>query len=323
MKAIVRSRYGSPDVLELQELDKPVVSDQTVLVRVRASSLNSGDLESLRGKPLIARGSGLRKPRNRGLGVDVAGEVEAVGKAVTELHPGDEVFGDLTQHGLGAFAEYVGAPARAFALKPESMTFEEAATVPQSAVLALQGLRGKHRIQPGQRVLINGAGGNVGPFAVQIAKSFGADVTAVDRTSKLDMLRSIGADHVIDFTREEFTRNGQRYDRILDLVARGSMFECKRALRPRGVYVLQGASTALLLQGAVLGPLISMTRSTTMGVMWWWRPFKLEDVEVLKKLIAAGSLHPVIDKRYPLSEVPAALEYLAEGNSRGKIVITT
>jgi NADPH:quinone reductase-like Zn-dependent oxidoreductase len=322
MKAIVRYEYGSPEVLELRELDIPVVDDKTVLVRVRAASLNSGDLESLYGRPLIARGTGLRKPRNRGLGVDVAGVVEAVGKAVTEFHPGDEVFGDLTQHGLGAFAEYVCAPPRAFAVKPGQMTFEEAATVPQSAILALQGFRGKRPIQPGERVLINGAGGNVGPFAVQIAKSFGAEVTGVDRTSKLEMLRSIGADHVIDFTREDFTRSGQRYDRILDLVARRSMFDCKRALRPKGIYVLQGASTARLLEGAVLGPLISMSRSTTMRVMWWWKPFKKEDVLALKELIEAGSVAPVIDRRYPLSEVPAALEYLREGNSRGKIVIT-
>jgi NADPH:quinone reductase-like Zn-dependent oxidoreductase len=322
MKSIVRAAYGSPDVLELRELDKPVVSDTTVLVRVRAASLNSGDLESLYGKPLIARGAGLRKPRHLGLGVDVAGEVEAVGKAVTEFHPGDEVFGDLTQHGLGAFAEYVCAPPRAFALKPGRMTFEEAATVPQSGVLALQGFRGKRQIQPGDRVLINGAGGNVGPFAVQIAKYFGAEVTGVDRAGKLEMLRAIGASHVIDFTREDFTRSGQRYDRILDLVARHSMVDCKRVLDPKGVYVLQGASTAHLLQGAVLGPLISMTGSTTMGVMWWWKPFKREDVALLKELIEAGIVAAVIDRQYPLREVPEALRYMKEGNSRGKIVIT-
>jgi NADPH:quinone reductase-like Zn-dependent oxidoreductase len=322
MKAIVRYRYGSPEALELRDLQKPAITDTTVLVRVRAASLNSGDLDSLYGKPRIARGTGLRKPRHRGLGVDVAGEVEVAGKAVTQFHPGDEVFGDLTQHGLGAFAEYVCAPASAFALKPARMTFEQAAAIPQSAVLALQGLRGKRRIRPGDRVLINGAGGNVGPFAVQIAKSFGAEVTGVDRTAKLDMLRSIGADHVIDFTLEDFTRNGQRYDRILDLVARRSIFDCKRALLPKGVYVLQGASTARLLQAAVLGPLISATGSTTLGVMWWWKPFKQEDVLFLKELIEAGSVAPVIDRRYPLSAVPEALRYMEEGNFQGKIIIT-
>jgi NADPH:quinone reductase-like Zn-dependent oxidoreductase len=323
MKAIVRYRYGSPNVLELREIDKPVVNDESALVRVHAASLNSGDLDYLHGRPLIARvGTGLRTPWNRRLGVDVAGQVEAVGKDVTHLRPGDEVFGDLTQHGFGAFAEYVCSPARAFARKPARMTFEEAATVPQSAVLALQGLRGKRQIQPGDRVLINGAGGSVGPFAVQIAKCFGAEVTAVDSTSKLEMLHSIGADHVIDYTREDFTRNGLRYDRILDLVARRSIFDCRRALNPGGVYVLEGGSTGPLLQAAVLGPLISMTRSKKMGVMWWWRPFQQEDVAFVKELIEAGRVAPVIDRRYPLSEVPEALRYLEEGHARGKIVIT-
>jgi len=323
MKAIVRYRYGSPNVLELREIDKPVVKDESVLVRVHAASLNSGDLDYLHGRPLIARvGTGLRTPWNRRLGVDVAGQVEAVGKGVTHLRPGDEVFGDLTQHGFGAFAEYVCAPATAFAPKPARMTFEEAATVPQSAVLALQGLRGKRQIQPGHKVLINGAGGNVGPFAVQIAKSFGAEVTGVDSASKLDMLRSIGADHVIDYTREDFTQSGQRYDRILDLVARRSIFDCRRALNPQGVYVLQGGSTGPLFQAAVLGPLISMTGSKKMGVMWWWRPFQQEDVAFVKELIEAGRVAPVIDRRYPLTEVPEALRYLEEGHARGKIVIT-
>jgi len=323
MKAIVRHRYGSTDVLELQEIDKPVVTHEGVLVRVHATSLNSGDLDYLHGRPLIARiGTGLRKPRNRGLGFDVAGHVEAVGEGVTELRPGDEVFGDLTQYGLGAFAEYVCAPARAFALKPARMTFEESATVPQSAVLALQGLRGKRRIQPGDRVLINGAGGCVGPFAVQIAKTLGAEVTGVDNTSKLDMLRSIGADHVIDYTREDFSRNGQRYDYVLDLVARRSMFDCRRALNPRGVYVLEGGSAGPVLQAALLGPLSSITGSKRIGVMWWWKPFQQEDVELLKELIEAGSVVAVIDRRYALSDVPEAFRYLEEGLARGKVVIT-
>ena len=323
MKAIVRYRYGSPDVLELRELDKPVVKDENVLVRVRASSLNADDLEYMYGKsPMTRLATGLRRPRIHGLGSDVAGQVETVGKAVTHFHPGDEVFGNMTEHGSGALAEYVCAPAKAFALKPASMTFEEAATVPQAAVLALQGLRGKRRIQQGDRVLINGAGGSVGPFAVQIAKTFGAEVTGVDSTGKLDMLRSIGADHVIDYTQEDFTRNGQRYDYVLDVVARRSMFELERALNPGGAYVMLGATTARLLQGASMGPLISITGSKKMGVSWWWRPFDQEDVAFLKQLIEAGSLRPVIDTIYPLSEVPAALRYLEEGHARGKIVIT-
>ncbi|TMF40042.1 MAG: NAD(P)-dependent alcohol dehydrogenase [Chloroflexi bacterium] len=323
MIAIVRYRYGSPDVLKLEDLDKPVVEDEDVLVRVRAASLNADDLEYLYGRsPFTRIATGLRKPRIRGLGVDVAGQVEAVGKDVTHLHEGDEVFGNMTEHGLGAYAEYVCAPARAFALKPARLTFEEAATVPQSAVLALQGLRGKRQIQTGDRVVINGAGGNVGPFAMQIAKYFGAEVTGVDNTRKLDLVRSVGADHLIDYTREDFTQNGQRYDYVLDVVARRSMFECRRALRPGGVYVMLGASTARLLQGTFLGPLISMSGSKKMGMMWWWKPFKQEDVAFLKELIESGRVAPVIDRRYTLGEVPEALRYLEEGHARGKIVIT-
>jgi NADPH:quinone reductase-like Zn-dependent oxidoreductase len=322
MKAIVRYQYGSPDVLTLAEVDKPVVKDQDMLVRVRAGSLNSDDLEYLYGKsPFTRMATGLRRPRIRGLGVDVAGQVEAVGKNVTRFKKGDEVFGNMTEYGLGAYAEYVCAPARAFALKPARLTFEEAATVPQSAVLALQGLRGKRQIKPGDRVLINGAGGNVGPFAVQIAKYFGAEVTGVDGAGKLDMVRSVGADHVIDYTRQDPVRNGQRYELILDVVARRSMLDWRRALSPGGLYVMLGASTALLLQGTFLGPLISMTGSNKMAVMWWWKPFKQEDVAFLNELIEAGSVAPVIDRSYSLSEVPAALRYLEEGTVRGKVVI--
>jgi NADPH:quinone reductase-like Zn-dependent oxidoreductase len=228
----------------------------------------------------------------------------------------------MTVYGLGAYAEYVCAPARAFALKPSSLTFEQAATIPQSAVLALQGLRGKRQIRPGDSVLINGAGGNVGPFAVQIAKHFGAEVTGVDSTGKLEMVRSVGADHVIDYTREDVIRKGQSYDLILDVVARRSMLEWRRALKPGGAYVMLGASTALLLQGTFLGPLISMTGSRKMAVMWWWKPFNQADVAFLKELIASGSLAPVIDRSYPLSEVPDALRYLEQGKAVGKVVIT-
>ena len=323
MPAIVRDRYGSPDVLTLEEVAKPSVKEDDVLVRVRAASLNADDLEYLYGKsPFTRVAIGLTRPRIRGLGVDVAGQVEAVGKNVTNFREGDEVFGNMTMYGLGAYAEYVCAPARAFALKPSRLTFEEAATVPQSAVLALQGLRGKRQIPPGHSVLINGAGGNVGPFAVQIAKYFGAEVTGVDSTGKLDMVRSVGADHVIDFTREDVIQNGQRYDLVLDVVARRSMWEWRRALKPAGAYVMLGASTRLLLQGTFLGPLISMAGTRKLAVMWWWKPFKQDDVAFLKELIDASRLAPVIDKRYRLSEVPAALRYLEGGQARGKIVIT-
>ena len=323
MKAIVRDRYGSPDVLTLEEIAKPAVKDGDVLVRVRAASLNADDLEYLYGKSAFTRMAvGFGRPRIRGLGVDVAGLVEEVGKNVSSLRAGDEVFGNMTVYGLGAYAEYVCAPARAFALKPRRLTFEEAATVPQSAVLALQGLRGKRRIEPGDQLLINGAGGNVGPFAVQIAKYFGAEVTGVDSTGKLDLVRSVGADHVIDYICEEVISSGHRYDLILDVVARRSMWEWRHALKPRGAYVMLGASTSLLVQGTFLGPLISMTGSRKLAVMWWWKPFKQEDVAFLNELIEAGRLAPVIDRRYSLSEVPAALRYLEEGQARGKVVIT-
>jgi NADPH:quinone reductase-like Zn-dependent oxidoreductase len=323
MKAIVRDTYGSPDVLELREIDKPVVKDGDVLVRVRAASLNADDLEYLYGKsPFTRMATGLTKPRIHGLGVDVAGQVEAVGNGVTTFQAGDEVFGNMTVYGLGAYAEYVSAPARAFALKPARLTFEEAATMPQAAVLALQGLRGKRQIRPGDQVLINGAGGNVGPFAVQIAKYFGTEVTGVDSTGKLGMISAVGADHVIDFTREDVIGNGKRYDLILDVVARRSMLEWRRVLNPAGAYVMLGASTALLLQGAFLGPLISMTGSRKTAVMWWWKPFHQADVAFLKELIDAGRLAPVIDRLYRLSEVPEALRYLETGKARGKVVIT-
>lgn len=322
MKAIVRYQYGSPAVLELREIDKPILRDQDVLVRVRAASLNADDLEYLYGRsPFTRMATGLGKPRIHGLGVDVAGQVEAVGANVAAFKEGDEVFGNMTEHGLGAYAEYVCAPARAFALKPARLTFEEAATVPQSAVLALQGLRGKKQIRPGDAVLINGAGGNVGPFAVQIAKHFGAEVTGVDSAAKLDMVRSVGADHVIDYARQDVTRGGQSYDLILDVVARRSMLEWRRVLKPSGAYVMLGASTGLLLQGSFLGPLISMTGSRKTAVMWWWKPFNRGDVEFLKELIEAGSLAPTIDRSYPLSEVPQALRYLETGDARGKVVI--
>lgn len=323
MKAIVRDRYGSPDVLTLEEIEKPIVKEADISVRVRASSMNADDLEYLYGRsPFTRLATGLRKPRIRGLGVDVAGTVEKVGRQVTGFQEGDEVFGNMTVYGLGAYAEYVCAPARAFALKPARLSFEEAATVPQSAILALQGLRGKRSLKPGDRVLINGAGGNVGPFAVQIAKYFGAEVTGVDCTDKLDLVRSVGADQVVDYTREDVITNGQRYDLILDIVARRSMWEWRRALSPGGAYVMLGASTWLLMQGTFLGPLMSMKGSRKMAVMWWWKPFKQEDVAFLKELIEAGRIVPLIDKRYPLSEVPAALRYVEKGQARGKVIIT-
>lgn len=322
MKAIVRDRYGSTDVLELEEIDKPVPGDDEVLVRVHAASLNMADLDYMRGMPRSARlATGLRRPKNRALGLDVAGWVEAVGINVAQLKPGDEIWADMTGFGYGAFAEYVCAPESAFALKPAGLTFEEAATVPQSAILALQGLRGGRPIQPGHKVLINGAGGCVGPFAVQIAKSFGAEVTGVDHTGKLDLMRSIGADHVIDYIGEDFTRNGQTYDLILDIAARRSVLHFRRSLGRRGSYVLVARSVAGFFQALFLGGWVSMTGSKRMGIFMWIAN-KREDLEFLKGLLEAGKIRPVIDRHFELSEVPEALRYLEQGHARGKVVIT-
>jgi len=320
MKAIVCTEYGSPDVLQLKEVEKPTPKDNEALVRVHAASLNAADVESLRGV-FVVRIVGPTKPRYKILGSDIAGRVEAVGRNVKQFQPGDEIFVDLSVCGFGAFAEYVCVPENALMLKPASITFEEAATLPQAAVLALQGLRDKRQIQPGQKVLIDGAGGGVGTFAIQLAKSFGAEVTGVDSTMKLDMMRSIGAEQVIDYTQEDFTKSGQRYDLILDVVAYRSVFDYKRALSPKGICVLVGGSTARVFQAVFLGLLISMIGSKKIGINIG-KPNKKEDLVFLKELLEAGKVVPVIDRRYPLSEVPEALRYLEEGHAQGKVVIT-
>lgn len=322
MKAFRRESYGPPDVLELRDVPKPAIGDDGVLVRVHASSLNQADLDYLYGKPFLTRlGTGLRKPKNQGFGLDVAGRVEAVGSRVTAFGPGDEVFGDLTQFGYGAFAEYAGAPERAWAHKPVALTFVEAATVPQAAILALQGLQGRGRIKPGHHVLVNGASGNVGPFAVQIAKSFGAEVTGVCSTGKMDLVRSIGADHVIDYTREEVSRGDQRYDWIVDVVGERSILEWRRVLKPGGVYATAGGPTARIFEALLLGPLMRLSGNRKMGLLWW-KPFKQEDVATLSELIETGRIKPVIDRAFPLHEVPQALRYLEEKRAKGKIVVT-
>jgi len=320
MKAIVYTKYGPPDVLQLKEVEKPTAKDNEVLIKVHAASVNDWDWGLLRGKPFMNRlFFGLLKPKIKTIGGDIAGRIEAVGRNVKKFQPGDEVFGDLSGCGFGGFAEYVCARENALVLKPASMTFEEVAAVPQAAVLALQGLRDKRQIQPGQKVLINGAGGGAGTFAVQIAKSLRAEVTGVDSTSKLDMMRSIGADQVIDYTQEDFTKNEQRYDLILDFAAHHSIFDYKRALSPKGIYVMVGGSTARFFQAVFLGPWISMTGSKKMGILMH-KPNK--DLAFMKELFEAGKIKPVIDKRYPLSEVPEALQYFGEGHARGKVVIT-
>jgi len=318
MKAIVHTKYGSPDVLEFKDVEKPTPKDNEALVKVHAASLNAADLEHLRGTPMV-RMEGLRKPKYKILGSDIAGRVETIGINVKQFKPGDEIFVDLSVCGFGAFAEYVCVPEKALALKPVSMTFEEAATLPQAAILALQGLRDKNQIQPGQKVLINGAGGGVGTFAVQIAKSFGAEVTGVDSTEKLDMVRSIGADQVIDYTQEDFTKSGQHYDLILDVVVSRSISDYKRALNPKGILRMVGGSMARVFKAMFLGSLIS--RSKKMSIVMW-KPNKKEDLVFITELLEAGKVVPVIDRSYPLSEVAEALRYLEEGHHQGKIVIT-
>jgi NADPH:quinone reductase-like Zn-dependent oxidoreductase len=321
MKAIVYTQYGSPDVLQLKEVEKPSPKDNEVLIKVYAASVNAADLHYLRGTPYLFRlDCGLLKPKNIFLGADVAGRIEAVGRNVTLFQPGDEVFGDLSEYGRGTFAEYICASETTLALKPANISFEDAAAVPLAAVTALGGLRNKVQIQPGQKVLINGASGGVGTFAVQIAKSFGAEVTAVCSTRKLDMVRSIGADHVIDYTREDFTQNGQQYDFILAANGYHPLSAYKRALSPGGIYVMTGGDMAQMFQAMLLGPLVSMTGSKKMGNSMA-KPNK-EDLVFVKELLEAGKVKPVIDRCYPLAEVPEAMRYLEEGHAQGKIVIT-
>ena len=323
MKALVCTKYGSPDVLQLKEVEIPAPKDNEALVKVHAASLNAADLEYLRGVftvRLLYRG--LFKPKNTIPGTDIAGQVETVGRNVKQFKPGDEIWGDLSYpYGFGTFAEYVCVPENALRLKPASMTFEEAAAIPTAAVVALQNLRGKRPIQPGQKVLINGAGGGVGTFAVQLAKYFGAEVTGVDSTEKLDTVRSIGADHFIDYIKEDFTKGGQRYDLILDVAVHRSVFDYKRALSPRGICVFVGGSMTRVFLNTLLGPLISMMGSKKMGLVKW-EPNKKEDLDFLKELFEAGKVVPVIDRRYPLSEVAEAFRYLEEGHAKGKLVIT-
>ncbi len=319
MKAIVYTEYGPPEVLQLKEVAKPTPRDDEVLIKVQAASVNRSDWEGLTGKPLYARLGGLLKPRHQILGSDVAGRVEMAGRNIRRLQPGDEVFGDILPR-LGGFAEYVCARESALALKPASMTFEEVAAIPQAAVIALQGIRDKGQVQPGQKVLINGAGGGAGTFAVQLAKLYGAEVTGVDNTGKLDFMRSLGADHVIDHTREDFTKNGKQYDVILDIVAHRSVLAYKRALRSNGSYFLAGGSVATMFQILLLGPWISKIESKKIRILAV-RPNK-EDVNTMMELIEAGKVTPVIDKTYPLSEVPEAIGYIGDGLARGKVVIT-
>ena len=320
MKAMVYDRYGSPDVLELRDVERPDVTDDGVLVRVQAASVNPVDWHMLTGAPYLVRmEAGLRKPKREGLGVDFAGTVEAVGGSVTEFQPGDEVFGARN----GAFAEYVCAR-KAIGHKPANVTFEQAAAVPVAAISALQGLRDKGHIQAGQQVLINGASGGVGTFAVQIAKSFGAEVTGVCSTRNVEIARSIGADHVIDYTQEDFTRNGRRYDLVLDIAGNRSWSELERVLSKRAAVVVVGGPKTNRFVGP-LGQALKLRLASLGGSRKVAAPFlakmNKEDMAVLQNLLAEGKMTPVIDRRYELSEVPEALSYLGEGHAQGKIVI--
>ncbi len=325
MQAAIRERYGSPDVVELREIDRPIPTDDEVLVRVHAASVNRADLDGIEPTPAFARLFwGVRAPKNHRIGIDVAGVVESVGARITGWKPGDRVFGDLFNFGQGTFAEYVTAPERAFLEIPADMSFEDASTLPHSAVLAVQGLRLRDRrtVGPGDKVLISGASGNVGPFAVQIAKSLGAEVTGVCPTDKMDFVRSLGADHVIDFTKVDYATTGERYDWILDVGSHHSILAARRALRPTGVYVTLGGSGARILQAMLVGPLMRPATGKWMGLQLWWKPFNPEDVATLLGLIATGKVKPIIDRRFPLAEIVEALQYVDDDHATGKIVIT-
>jgi NADPH:quinone reductase-like Zn-dependent oxidoreductase len=325
VKAIVRDRYGSPDVLELTDIDKPEPGDDEVLVRVHAASVNPADWHFLRGTPYIARLQlGLRKPKDRVLGCDVAGQVEAVGKNVKMLQPGEEVFGSPFMHGLGAFAEWVCISEDLLAPKPVALSFEQVAAVPLAASTALQGLRDHGRIEPGYKVLIIGASGGVGTFAVQIAKSFDAEVTGVCSTRNVDMVRSLGADHIIDYTKEDFTQSGQQYDLIFQLAGTRSPSECRRALTSKGTLVISSGES----EGRWIGPVDRVIKALVLSALvsqklatFTVKPNR-EDLQLLKQFIEDGTLTLVIDRTYRLAQVPEAIRYLEEGHARGKVVIT-
>jgi NADPH:quinone reductase-like Zn-dependent oxidoreductase len=322
MKAIIYTKYGPPDVLRLVDVEKPAPKEGEVLVKIHAASVNAADWHLLTADIFLVRlmTGGLRKPKNTRLGADLAGRVEAVGSNTRQFQPGNEVFGDIAHWGNGSFAEYVSVPEDALALKPANLSFEQAAAVPMAAVTALQGLRDVGQIRPGQKVLIHGASGGVGTFAVQIAKSFGAEVTAVCSTRNLEQARSLGADHVIDYTKEDFTQNGQQYDVILAVNGYHPLSAYKRLLTPQGIYVMAGGSMAQIFQAMLLGPLNSKTGGKKMGNVS--AKANQKDLAYIIGLLEAGKVVPVIDKRYPLTETAEALQYLGAGHARGKVVIT-
>lgn len=321
----MRERYGSPDVVEIRDVEIPTATGDQVLVRVQAASVNRADLDGLAPRPGFVRPFiGLRAPRERRMGIDAAGTVETVGANVTRFQPGDRVFADLFSYGGGAFAEFVAAPEKAFEPIPDGLSFEHAATLPHSAILAIQGLRLRdgRTVQPGDRVLIDGASGNVGPFAVQIAKWLGAEVTGVSRGDKVDFVRSLGADRVIDYTTTDYTRATERYDWILDTDSHHPLRHARRALRPGGVYVTLGGTSWPIVAALLLAPFISRASGTRMGLLLWWKPFDREDIRTITSLIQEGTLKPAIDRRFPLGEIVAALHYVGDGQARGKVIVT-
>jgi NADPH:quinone reductase-like Zn-dependent oxidoreductase len=320
MKAMVYTEFGPPEVLQLREVEKPSPGDNEVLINVHASSVTYGDLSAVKGEPFMIRFSlGFRRPKYQILGKDVAGRVEEVGKSVNGFAPGDEVFGDLSQCYWGAYAEYVTASESALVKKPHNMSFEQAAAVPESAVVALQGLRDIGKVRPGQKVLVNGASGGIGTFAIQIAKSFGAEVTGVCSTRNCDLVRSIGADHTVDYMQEDFTQSGGRYDLIIATAGYRSLFDYKRALKPGGRYVATGGSMAQVFQPMLLGPWLSFggVKMNSLAM----KP-KVQDLTFVKELIERGEVRSVIDRTFPLDKLADAMNYYAQGHSQGKVVIT-
>jgi NADPH:quinone reductase-like Zn-dependent oxidoreductase len=324
MQAAMRERYGPVDVVEVREIPKPTPVEDQVLVRVRAASVNRADLDGLTPRPQFVRlFIGLRAPREHRMGADAAGEIEAVGPGVTRFKAGERVFGDMFSFGAGSFAEYVCAPERAFLPIPSGMTFDQAATLPHSAVLAVQGLRLRNgrTIKAGDKVLIDGASGNVGPFAVQLAKAVGAEVTGVASAEKLEFVRSLGADHVLDYRTTDYTRAGERYDWIVDTDSHHSLFAVRRALVRGGVYVTLGGTSWPIIASLLVAPFLSRATGKRLGLLLWWKPFNPPDVERMTSLIAAGRVRPAIDRRFPLDRVVDALRWVDEGRARGKVLV--
>ncbi len=323
MKAAMHDRYGPPSVVEVREVPTPTPTGDQVLVRVSAASVNRADLDTLTARWGFTRlFLGLFRPRNPRLGIDVAGVVEAVGPSASTFRAGDRVFADVYGYGHGEYAEYVCAPEKAFMRVPDDMDMESAATLPHSAVLAVQGLRHRGRtIKPGERVLISGASGNVGPFAVQIAKAFGGEVTGVCSTSKVDFVRSLGADHVIDYTQVDYTRTGERYDWILDVDGHHSVVSARRALPSGGVYLSLGGPGRRMLEYLFVAPFLNRLTKRHAGIKFAWKPFHPADVQYLLDLIAAGKVRTTIDRRFPLDQVADALRQVDEGRATGKVIV--